>query len=293
MTKAPPKFPRPHPPTTQENLSSLISAYAEQEGIADSRVRRAVAYEFIACAMSKKMTDGSASTFAIQGGAAIEIRFKLRSRATRDIDALVTALESHDELSTAVHSALAEATFGDVITFRIVGEDRRNRFIRFQVQTLWNGEPFARSQVEASLAPPELEDADLDDLEPLRLAEQFGIKLDMPKIVALGVPIQLANKFHSVTEPKVDNDRARDLIDIVFLGDSNEKDVTTRSKCLRAFDSRGTHPWPPTATVMNGWEATFDDEVSGVPDFPYSDVQSCVVAVNQIIQRIHRAVNEA
>ena len=99
-------------------------------------------------------------------------------------------------------------------------------------------------------------------------------------------------KLHACTETPADgrtNDRFRDLIDLLLLGELVEDGdwPRLREACEEIFDLRAMHAWPPEVTVFDGWAGAYPALASEV-DFPISDVHEAASAVQQLVRRIAR-----
>jgi hypothetical protein len=70
------------------HLERLVQALSAQEGVATERMRRWVSTMALLSALER--VGGYQDRFLLKGGVALELRFKLRARATRDVDLIVT-----------------------------------------------------------------------------------------------------------------------------------------------------------------------------------------------------------
>jgi hypothetical protein len=104
----------------------------------------------------------------------------------------------------------------------------------------------------------------------------------------------LAQKLHACTDhsvPERENDRTRDLIDILLvhrlLADDELPDV--RQACVEIFRLRDRHPWPPSVTVLPEWPAIYAVELAKTPGFTPTEVEQSAADVDQLIAEIDRA----
>lgn len=82
-----------------------MRALSAEEGVATERMRRWVSTMALLSALER--VGGDQDRFLLKGGVALELRFKLRARATRDVDLIVTPHGDAD-LVDALEDALAE-----------------------------------------------------------------------------------------------------------------------------------------------------------------------------------------
>lgn len=91
----------------------------------------------------------------------------------------------------------------------------------------------------------------------------------------------------------VSNDRFRDLLDLQLLGNLVD-DVAwpaVRAACVEVFDSRESHPWPPTLTIADDWADGYR-ALAIDTGFTVIDIDHAAAAVRTIIDRIDRASND-
>jgi hypothetical protein len=112
---------------------------------------------------------------------------------------------------------------------------------------LYRGRAWATLKLE--VAPPDARGVDREPVPAIDSAE-FG--LDGPKVVqCLSTRFQVAQKIHAVTERFEDreNERFRDLIDLLLLREIVEDLSSLRDACIATFEARGKHGWPPQLSV--------------------------------------------
>lgn len=137
----------------------------------------------------------------------------------------------------------------------------------------------------------ELGHNEIDDaVEP-----EFRIAADLVELFTdLGLPApgpipvmradhQVAQKLHAVSEPG--SDRVRDLVDLQILGQREELDLAQlKGTCLRLFDYRRLHAWPPSVEVGVGWDDLYEAAIEGIDVLP--DIGEAVAWTNDLIRRI-------
>lgn len=102
----------------------------------------------------------------------------------------------------------------------------------------------------------------------------------------LSIQDQIAQKIHAVTDPLAGNGRYRDLIDIILLdGLGALPDAILQQSCIRVFDTRAGHGWPPRVSVRPGWSDGYR-RLATDSGFEPSDVHVATGRVQAIIDRI-------
>ncbi|MGH2834115.1 MAG: nucleotidyl transferase AbiEii/AbiGii toxin family protein, partial [Solirubrobacteraceae bacterium] len=142
----------------------------------------------------------------------------------------------------------------------------------------------------AEVAPPEA-----DEIERVPATISLAdFNLTSPKQVAcLSLRYQIAQKIHAVTEKPADgrpNLRHWDLIDLILLrGLGGDELPRVRDACVRIFDSRGTHDWPPMLDVPDPWQEPYRRDASEIGQAVPSDVQGAAHVVAEFIAAIDTA----
>ena len=257
-----------------------MQALSVDEGIAADRLRRWVSTMILLGALGRVGDD--AHRFLLKGGVAMELRLRLRARATKDIDIIVIPDRNADILEV-LQDALDEPYLD--FAFRLTDSRpiERTPAQRMSVKMTYRGKSWATLQLEAS--GPE---AGSDETEQIGAFSLTQLGLDGPDEVACqSLRYQIATKLHAVTERFDDreNDRFRDLIDLLLLRDL-EPDLTPLAEaCRDVFTSRGKQPWPPRLTVEPSWP----DEYRALAfdlDFAVGDVTEAATLVQELIDQI-------
>jgi hypothetical protein len=243
VTYKPPR--RPRPPGDRSHLERLVQALSVEEGIAADRLRRWVSTQVLLGALGRG--DADERRFLLKGGVAMELRLRLRARATRDVDIVVLPAEEADLIDT-LQDALEKPylNFG----FRLA-RIQSTPAQRMDVKMTYRGRPWATLRLEAS--PPGAERAEAEEIGAFSLT-QFG--LDGPEQVACqSLRYQMATKLHAVTErfEAGENDRFRDLIDLLLLRDLQPDLAQVADACRDVFEARAKQPWPPRLSVEPSW----------------------------------------
>jgi len=224
--------------------------------------------------------------FLIKGGVAMELRFALDARATKDLD--LACRTEPAAMITSLDEAL-HAGHGDFTARRTAIEPIRDTGAhRTTIKLSYRGRPWA--SVTTDLAPTEPGIGDDIDRLPAKPLSHLG--LDGPAdIPCIAVHWQIAQKLHACTERFAAdhaNERYRDLIDIILLWGLTNDPTITRRACTRIFEHRQAHPWPPTVQPPPDWA---DPYLSLARDigFPISELEHAVVTVDNIITTIDRS----
>lgn len=244
MSYQPPK----RAPGDRSHLERLVQALSVEEGIAADRLRRWVSTQVLLGALARG--DDQGRRFLLKGGVAMELRLRLRARATKDVDIIVST-ETEDDLIDTLQDALEESylDFGfRVARVRLIANTPASRM---DVKMTYKGRAWATLRLEASL--PEAEGAEVEEISAFSLA-QMG--LDGPELVACqSLRYQMATKLHAVTErfETGENDRFRDLIDLLLLRDLQPDLARVAEACRVIFALRGKQTWPPELTIEPSW----------------------------------------
>lgn len=228
---------------------------------------------------------------AVKGGSAMALRYGSDTRFTRDLDAARTG-----ELAAFradFEERLREGWSG--FTGRLVEQEAPKPagipapyvMKPFDVKLDYEGKPWCTVPFE--LAHNEIGDVDHPEfaLEP-GISDMFtSVGLPAPDPVAvMPADHQIAQKIHASTASG--SDRARDLVDLQLLGTREQLDLATvRATCIRLFDYRKAHAWPPSLIEGVDWATLYAEAAEGLDVVP--DVAPAVAWVNDFIARIDQA----
>ena len=129
---------------------------------------------------------------------------------------------------------------------------------------------------------------DADEPEYQLAADLAGLFTEVGLPAPKAVPVmrsdhQVAQKLHAVTDEG--SERARDLVDLQLLDKHEELDLgQLRATCLRLFDYRRLHSWPPSVELGVGWDGLYEAATEGVDVLP--EVGDAVAWANGLITRI-------
>jgi hypothetical protein len=97
---------------------------------------------------------------------------------------------------------------------------------------------------------------------------------------------QVAQKLHASTVPG--SDRARDLVDLQLLGTREQLDLAmVRATCIRLFDYRRAHAWPPSVVEGADWVTLYAEAAEGLD--VAADVAGAIQWLSEFITRIDQA----
>ncbi len=212
--------------------------------------------------------------FLLKGGTLLQHRLNATARTTKDVDGLIRG--DMDTFFGALEDVLAQP-WGPLTLRR--GEieviDVPTKIVsprRFDVILEMPGITWRRIQFEVS--PDEAGIGDKHEtIEPPPLS-RFGLP-DPEMLVGIAMRFQISQKLHAISNPHEppisNNDRARDVVDLLLLRDLA---TTTQSPTLpeirqaatAVFDARAAEAtevgqpartWPPTVTAHAHWDGDF------------------------------------
>lgn len=240
----------------QERLSQAIPRIARAYGLAETRVRTWVSFIAIAGALQAAVERGELASYQIKGGVALELRFPGVVRATRDFDVGVPGARA-DRVELF---GIALAAGFDRFEFRVRREPRhmeRADTVRVEVAITYERRPL--QTIEVDLGPA---DAPVEQISTtMEVLDTLAIPIVKP-ILCVAISAQIAQKIHAATNPGIvtdrAQDRARDLIDVVFLDTLGQlDDNAVRAAAEKVFAQRGEHSWPPAIpSYPDSWLAT-------------------------------------
>jgi hypothetical protein len=280
-------------PGDRSHLERLLTTWSDSTGVAAGRLRRVVAVAVIANMFEGFPNEDGRPRIVFKGGAALEMRYGMRARSTKDLDAAFRG--DLDEAVSRIEEAVTEGWSG--FTGRVTELEFIQRAktqphqARLKIKLGYRGKdfvtiPFEMSSAEAtSLQDPEIFSVAIS-LEPVQLDGLTNVAL-------LPLSYQIAQKLHACTEPPDDdhpNDRVRDLPDLLLmeeLGIDENSLPSVRAACIEIFGSRGGHQWPPQVQAFPGWDVLWDNLVEN--ESLSISLNEAVIAVNLFINRINSA----
>ena len=287
-----PKKPPAHVNLLRKFVTEHVKAQAQQqEGLVERRYQRWLGFMIVSAILDQVRDEGGDPVFLLKGGVAMELRLGLSARATKDYDAAFR--ERSGDMLERLDEALATG-FGDFgVTRTEIEEIQETGAKRTDLKLSYKGRSWQTVRLE--LAPSEGEAGQEIDRVPAIPMDPVGIE-GPREVPCVGVRYQIAQKLHACTTepgPGRQNDRSRDLIDLLLLRDllSEEADEDrkelrkVRAACQEIFDLRDQQPWPPTITVYANWRDTYPREATEL-GLSLSDI-------DQAAQQVQRSVEEA
>lgn len=269
-------------PARKGHLERLVAHYARLTGVAPGRVRRWISVMVLLGALDRSRE--SDPRFLLKGGVAMELRVGGGARATKDIDLVFFGDRRH--LAEALDRDL-DAPYSAFDFEREVVEGRGDGlFDRVDVRLLFRGRSWGTLTLE--VASPDSEATDSEEVEAIPI-DEFGI--EGPRMIrCLSLRYQIAQKLHAVTQrfEEGENDRFRDLIDLIICRDLASDLAAVREACVDTFDARGHHAWPPEVEVPDGWAEPYA-ALAEEMDFPITDVDHAAARVREFIGEIDAA----
>ena len=280
--KTPYRPPKRVPPPNHRALQDAINRYAGYHGLAPNRVQRWVAFMVLGGALNRLKAVDNGPAFLVKGGVSLELRLKLRARATKDYDTVFRGERA--KLLDALDEAFATSYEG--FTFRVTRPHEMTHMTRLDIKVEYKGKTWASVQMEVSMwegasLPPE-------EVPAISLAD-FG--LTGPAFLpCLPLTKHIAQKLHAMTEALKSgqpNERVRDLLDLWVLRDLVPPSPVLRDTCEETFRIRQMQPWPPDITVHQHWQAPFIDMARDL-ELPIEDANAAAddlrLYVRQIIE---------
>jgi hypothetical protein len=264
-------------------LGTYVNAYARQTGVDVARVRRLISFMAIAGALRQAAPgEGGEPSFVVKGGVALELRFRSRARATKDLDVILNRDEG--DLLECLEEALASPY--ESFTFRRKGEELRmkNGAVRAKVQVSFQSREWGTVEVDIAYREGETE---IDLLAGIPLLDDFGIT-GPEEIECLSLRHHIAQKLHGMTRPMPEgrqNDRFRDLVDLLMMREFVEDLSALGEACEEVFARRGTHEWPPVIAPPADWREPFA-RMAQDNDLPVRDLDAAVEEVRSFVNQI-------
>lgn len=269
-------------PTNVRSLEQRIRNLDAGAGLA---LRRRIGMALVV--VGQMLPDG-----AIKGGSAMALRYGRGTRFTRDLDA--ARIQSLNTFRSDFENSLEAGWAG--FTGRLVAKTAPRpptvptAYVMqpFEVKLNYRGRSWCTVKFE--LGHNEIGDADEPEFRlATDLAELFiAVGLEAPKPVpVMRSDHQIAQKLHAVSATR--SDRARDLVDLQLLHKGESLDLCqVGTTCVRLFDYRSQHQWPPTITIGANWDTLYNEAAECLDVVP--DVVEAVAWTNDFIQRLAEAV---
>jgi hypothetical protein len=276
------------PPRNVQVLQRWVGELAREQGLAPGRVQRWISFMVVAAMLDRARDENEDPVFVLKGAAAMELRLGLRSRATKDYDTAYR--EAIDGMLERLDAALRRG-YGDFTATRTEPEAiAETHAQRLDIKLGYRGRSWATVQLEVAAAEGragrEIDRVPGVPLDPLGLAVP-------PDVPCVSVRYQMAQKLHACTEVPAggrDNDRFRDLIDLLLLEElvGDDEWPSVRDACEEIFALRAKHAWPPRVVIFDSWPDPYR-ALAAELSFSMAQVQEAAEAVQSMIDRIAEA----
>jgi len=269
-------------PANRTVLAKYVDGYARELGTDVLRVRRLISFMALAGALQEAVLADGQPKFVLKGGVTLELRFRDRARATRDLDVILNTDEG--DLLDEIESALTTPYEG--FAFRRKGEEHRmpNGAVRMRVQVEFRGREWGT--VEMDIAHREGE-TEVEFLGGIDLIHHFGIR-GPEEIRTLSLRHHIAQKIHGATQPAADgriNERFRDVVDLLLMREIVTDHVALREACEEVFGRRATHDWPPLFEPPEGWRDAFARMAREI-EMPITDLDDAISELRSFVEQI-------
>jgi hypothetical protein len=241
------------------SLATRMRTRAKESGLPFQTLQ----LKFVIERLLARLFHSSDAPWLLKGGFAMDLRYRPRSRTTKDVDLSVSlasagvATELRDRLQAA-----ADIDLGNHVTFRI-GELKSELTNapegggRFPCEAVMLGKTYAKFHIDVGLG-----DAVVGEPERLTgddLLEFAG--LEPAVVLAIPKPQQFAEKIHAYTFPWSGrlNTRTKDLVDLVLLIERGSLEIDAIRTALTAtFRKRNSHALPTELPPPpDHWEVDF------------------------------------
>lgn len=278
-------------PHSTSVIQKWVDDYAREKGVAASRLQRWIWFMIVLAVLDRVRDEQGEPLFLVKGGAAMELRFQLEARTTKDIDTVFR--EAMPSMLQRLDEAL-QAGWGDFSFERSEPEVITDtRSVRLAIKLSYRGKRWGTVQLEVAPAEGRSGD-DVERLDAIGI-DQFGLE-GPERIPCLGIRYQIAQKLHACTAPplegKDENPRFHDPIDLILLSDlvANDGWPLVRDACLDTFQVRGKHAWPPELVIYPSWPAAFA-ALAQDQGFEITDIEDAARQVREMIERINAATD--
>jgi len=270
----------------RERLEKRLARVAREEGIDQERLRRWVSFLALCGVLERAIHEGALGTYYLKGGAAMELRFAERARATKDLD---IGIEGNRANRLQALSNVLRLGF-DQFTFRLKARTRdmeQADTVRVEVAVEYQTRSW--QTIEIDLGPAKVGRVELVNPHVQGLTE-LGIPVTSP-VRCLHLSDQVAQKLHACTGPAAAG-RARDILDILLIDALGELDYTETAKAaLQVFEDRATHTFPPKFAMPPEWRAELEAMAAGL-EFHIRTADAIDQRFREIISILDRTLSQ-
>ncbi len=172
-------------PLPSERLEKRLARVARETGVDQERLRRWVSFLALCGVLERAVSEHILDVYHLKGGAAMELRFGLRARATKDLD---LGLIGNRSRRLAILGDVLRLTF-DEFSFRLKAPVRqfdRADTVRVEIAVQYRTRSW--QTIEVDLGPSTTDHADLVDPHVQGLAE-------------LGIPVTSSGAVFGIGGP--------------------------------------------------------------------------------------------
>jgi hypothetical protein len=222
----------------------------------------------------------------LKGGVAMELRLGIKARTTKDVDFVFHG--PLDALIDDLDEALTEPYSGFAFERGEPTQIRDTDSYRFDVKIYYGERRQSWQTLQVEASPAEIDPLESDEVPAIGISD-FGLT-GPSSVLCLSLRYQIAQKIHACSErfDGKENDRSRDLVDLILLRDLVEDLVQVREACVVTIERRAKHPWPPELTIEPSWPETYAAEAKRF-GFDVETVEEAVDLVRRFIAEIDAA----
>ncbi|MGC9220861.1 MAG: nucleotidyl transferase AbiEii/AbiGii toxin family protein [Solirubrobacteraceae bacterium] len=277
-------------PGNVDHLQRLISDLSKERDVPPVRLQRWLNAMIVTAVLDRVRDENGEPIFLVKGGVAMELRLRLRARATKDFDAAFRARA--DGVLDRLDEALAEPWNEFSMTRSEAAPITNTKALRLAIQLHYKGRSWGTVTVELAPVEGEVMGTELDRVPAVPLEP---LQVPVPEEAnCVSLRYQVAQKLHACTEVFAagpENDRFRDIMDVLLVAGILREKVglhRVRTACVDIFNVRDKHAWPPTVTVYQGWRAPFA-ALARENGFTPEDVDEAAALLHQLIADIDAA----
>lgn len=231
---------------------------------------------------------------AVKGGSAMALRFGISTRFTSDLDAARKSELAAFRLDFEQQLRTGWGGFtGRLIELEPpspAGVPVSYVMMPFEVKLEYLGKSWCTVPFE--LGHNEIGDVDKPDFvldeSLIEMFRYLGLKTPTP-VPVMPLDHQIAQKLHACTQPG--SDRARDLVDLQLLCSLEQLNLSAvRATCIRLFEYRKAHTWPPTLVASEDWATLY--EVAAADLDVSNDLTTAMQWLAELIVKIEKATVE-
>jgi len=267
----------------QEHLEKRLARVAREQGLDQERLRRWISFLALCGLLEKAVGEGIFDSYYLKGGVALELRFAMRARATKDLD---IGLGGPRAGRLALLQQATRLGF-DEFTFRPKpGPREMEQADTVRVAVAVQYRTRAWQTIDVDLGPAGTPKIDLVEPQVQGLVV-LGLPVTSP-VRCLGLPEQVAQKLHACTSQHSQN-RARDVLDILLIEMLGSLDYArTGAAARRIFAERATHNFPAAFKLPANWHGELEAMAIDL-GLPYTNAAAIESQFQQMIGKLHMA----